>query len=309
MARTKPSKAKNGMKASMSPLEAVGFSLAGFTFWVLADSTIKLAGESRLPAYEIVAFLGSFMAAFLLICGLWRNEVRELWPRQPQRQFWRSCLDLGNNLFVVIALRHLPLSLFYILVFSAPIISALLAAMFLHERLEWQRSSAILAGFSGVVIAVEPFGSTKQGDWIGYGAALIVVACFASNMVWSRAMTQTERSDSLTFFSGLIMAIVGFGAMLWHAEPVTLRLLSLLFAMSLFCALGNVCFFVAVKHSTTSSVSQYHYTQLISGALIGYLVWHEKPTLFMLIGGALIIASAFYMAARARGSASSVLRG
>src|ERR1700723_3365626 len=101
------------MKATMSQLEAVSFSLAGFTFWVLADSTIKLAGESHLPAYEIVAFLGSFMAVFLLIYGLGRNQVRALWPRQPQRQFWRSCLDLGTNLFVVIALRHMPLALFY----------------------------------------------------------------------------------------------------------------------------------------------------------------------------------------------------
>jgi drug/metabolite transporter (DMT)-like permease len=295
------------MNATMSQLEAVSFSLAGFTFWVLADSTIKLAGESHLPAYEIVAFLGSFMAVFLLIYGLGRNQVRALWPRQPQRQFWRSCLDLGTNLFVVIALRHMPLALFYILVFSAPAISTVMAAMFLGERLEWHRSLAILAGFAGVVIAVDPIGSGRQGDWIGYGAALITVACFASNMVWSRAMTQTERSDSMTFFSALIMAITGLGAMLWHAEPVNLRLLGVLFAMSLFCALGNVCFLVAVKHATTSSVSQYHYTQLISGALIGFLVWHEKPTLFMWIGGALILASAFYTAARAGGSAPPVV--
>ena len=162
----------------MSQLEAVSFSLAGFTFWVLADSTIKLAGESHLPAYEIVAFLGSFMAVFLLIYGLGRNQVGALWPRQPQRQFWRSCLDLGTNLFVVIALRHMPLALFYILVFSAPAISTVMAAMFLGERLQWQRSLAILAGFAGVVIAVDPVGSGRQGDWIGYGAALITVACF-----------------------------------------------------------------------------------------------------------------------------------
>lgn len=295
------------MRASISHLEAVGFSLGGFTFWVLADSSIKLAGQSNLPACEVVAFLGSFISIFLALYGLWRKEVHELWPREPGKQFWRSCLDVGNNLFVVIALRHLPLSLFYILVFTAPVISAVLAALFLRERLEWQRTAAILAGFTGVIIAVDPFGSAKQGDWVGYVAAMIAVGCFASNMVWSRAMTQTERSDSLTFFSGLVMALAGFAAMLWHAEPLTLRLLSLLFAMSLFCALGNVCFFIAVKHTTTASVSQYHYTQLISGALIGYLVWHEKPTLFMLIGGSLIVASAFYMAARAHASVRPVL--
>src|ERR1035441_9105883 len=97
------------MKKSYSEFEAIGFALAGFTCWVLADSIIKMIGSSRLPAYEVVAFLGLFVVAFLLLHGWWRNQVKSLWPKKPRRQILRSCLDLINKLCVVVALRHLPL--------------------------------------------------------------------------------------------------------------------------------------------------------------------------------------------------------
>jgi drug/metabolite transporter (DMT)-like permease len=47
-------------------------------------------------------------------------------------------------------------------------------------------------------------------------------------------------------------------------------------------------------------VSQYHYTQLLTGALISYLVWHDKPGIWMWMGGALIIGAGLMIAVGAR---------
>jgi drug/metabolite transporter (DMT)-like permease len=284
------------MPSSLSDLEAVGFALAGFTFWVLADTSIKMVGHSNLPAYEVLAFLGLFIVALLLVRGAWRHDVKAIWPKRRRRQLVRSCLDLANNFCVVIALRHLPLTLFYILVFMTPMVITLLEAVFLRVRLEWRKGIAVAAGFAGVVVAVDPFSSSRQGDWIGFAACMVCVACFSVNMVWSRVITQTETPESLTFLSGALMAITGFGCMLWHAEPLTTRLTAVLVAMGLFCAFGSICFFIAVKHTSAANVSQYHYTQLVSGALVAYLIWHEMPTISMLIGGAVIILSGVYIA-------------
>jgi drug/metabolite transporter (DMT)-like permease len=285
---------------SVSDLGAIGFALAGFTFWVLADSSIKLVGQSGLPPYEMVAFLGLFMAMFLGAYGIWRKDTQALRPRKLKRQIARACLDMANNVCVVIALRHLTLTLFYILVFTAPMVIALLSAIFLREGLPWRKGLAIVAGFAGVVIAVNPWGSARQGDWIGFAACMICVACFSVNMVWSRVLTRTEPPESLAFFSGLVTAAVGLCLMVFHAEPLTVRQLAGLFAMGLFCALGTLCFYISVKHTSAANVSQYHYTQLITGTLISYLVWHDKPGFFVLAGGALILASGLYIAVAAR---------
>lgn len=286
--------------AQVSDLRAIGFALAGFTFWVLADSAIKLVGQSGLPAYEMVAFLGLFMAMFLAMYASWRGQGKTLRPHRLNRQVARACLDMGNNVCVVIALRHLTLTLFYILVFMAPMVIALLSAVFLREGLSWKRATAIGIGFAGVVIAVHPWSSVREGDWIGFGACMVCVACFSVNMVWSRVLTRTESPESLAFFSGLVTAAVGFALMMMHAEPLTIRLTAGLFAMGLFCALGTLCFYIAVKHTSAANVSQYHYTQLVTGTLVSYLVWHDKPGLYVLMGGSLILGSGLYIAVAAR---------
>ena len=284
------------MKASVSHLGAIGFALAGFTFWVLTDTVIKLAGHSSLPAYEVVAFLGLFIAGFLFLYTLWRHDLRHLWPRNLFRQLVRSLLDLGNNLGVVIALRHLSLTLFYILIFMAPMVTTILSAIFLRERLTWRKGLAVATGFAGVVIAIDPFGAARHADWAGYAACLLCVACFSVNMVWSRVLTQTETPESLTFFSGLVMAVAGFGLMLGHAVPLTPELTGMLVGMGLFCSLGTLCFFIALRHTSAANVSQYHYTQLITGGVMAWLIWRQKPSASMLIGGALIVGAGLFIA-------------
>jgi drug/metabolite transporter (DMT)-like permease len=289
----------NSSTSGLSHLGAIGFALAGFTFWVLADTSIKLVGRSGLPAYEMVAFLGLFMAIFLAAYGISRKQAHTLRPKRLDLQLARACLDMVNNVCVVIALRHLTLTLFYILVFTAPMVVSMLSAIFLREGLSWRKGLAIVSGFAGVVIAVNPFGSAREGDWVGFVACMVCVACFSVNMVWSRVLTRTEHPESLAFFSGIVTAVAGFALMLGHAEPLTARITAGLFAMGLFCAMGTLCFYIAVKHTSAANVSQYHYTQLITGTLLSYLIWHDKPGIFVLMGGGLIFASGLYIAVAA----------
>ncbi|HET6207710.1 MAG TPA: DMT family transporter [Terracidiphilus sp.] len=284
------------MASSVTDFEAIGLALGGFTLWVLADTSIKVIGRSPLPAWEVIAFLGLFVSALLAAYCIARGEAGLLRPRQPRRQAVRSCLDLINNICVVVALRHVPLTLFYILIFTAPLLITVLAAVFLRESISPRKAIALGTGFAGVVIAVNPFGVSRPGDWIGYVSCMVCVVCFSVNMVWCRVLTRTETPQSLTFFSGVVMTVTGFAAMLWRAEPVSLRLLIVLFLAGSFCALGSICFFFAVKHTTAANVSQYHYTQLITGALVTYLVWRELPTAQMVLGGSLIVASGLYIA-------------
>ena len=284
------------MSERTSHIRAIGLAITGFTLWVLTDSTMKVVGRSHLAPLEILFFLGVVMCASLATWAVARGRVKILRPRQPARQLVRSCLDLVNNLCVVVALRHVPLTLFYILVFTSPMVITFLAVVVLNENRERRKIFAIVAGFAGVVIALDPWGGTTPGDWIGYLACMTCVACFSVNMVWSRVLTQTETPESLAFFSGMIMTVSGGIAMLVHADPIGGRLLAQLIAMGVFCAGGTLCFYTAVKHTSASNVSQYHYTQLLTGALVSYLVWRELPTIWMVAGSVLIVASGLYIA-------------
>lgn len=293
--------------SSPSQLRAMALALAGFTLWVLTDTAIKLVGQTGLPWYEVLAFLGLFMALFLFVRGLLRRDLAALRPRRLRPQLLRSALDLGNNISVIVALRHLTLTLFYILIFLAPISVALLSSLFLRERLTGRKLLAILAGFAGVVIAVRPWAGGRQADWIGYAACLVCVACFSVNIVWSRVLTQTENAESLTLFSGAVMALVGFaftlafsltaGFGLAHARvpPLTPRQAALLIGMGVLCATGSLCFFIALRDTAAANVSQLHYTQLVTGAFMAWIVWRQIPGLDTILGAVLIIGSGVYI--------------
>lgn len=239
-----------------------------------------------------------------------RGELGVLRPHRVEKQLLRACLDMANNVCVVVALKHLSLTLFYILIFTAPMTVAVLSAVVLGEGLGWRRAVAIGVGFAGVVVAVRPWelwagtGGSGMGDWVGYGACGVCVACFSVNLVWSRVLTRTETPESLAFFSGLVTSAMGFG---WMAVSrvggpgLTAGLWAGLVAMGVFCALGTLCFYVAVKHTSAANVSQYHYTQLLTGTLVTYAVWGTRPGVWVVLGGGLIVGSGVYVAVRQRG--------
>jgi len=294
-------------KTGITEFTAILFALTGFTSWVLGDSCIKWIGPMGLPPAEVVGFLGLFMALTLIVRAALQRNLSNLRPHSVIRQILRAMLDVGNNLFVVVALRHLSLTMFYILIFCAPMVVTLLSSLFLGEHITRKKVIALLLGFGGVVIAVAPWNHAQHIDLIGIGSCMICVLCFSTSMVWSRVLTRTETPDSLAFFSGIMTALCGAALTSLHPAPMTQPLLLWLMLASVFGAIGTLCYYTAVKYTSASNVSQYHYTQLLTGMLISFLVWHDKPGLSVLTGGALIIGSGILiaMAARQTGTAKT----
>jgi len=288
------------MKPRVTDLTAIFFAIFGFTCWVLGDTCIKWIGQFGLPPEEVVAFMGLFMALTLLLQAAIRRNLGNLRPRSIVCQGLRALLDMTNNVCVVIALRHLSLTMFYILIFTSPLVISILSAIFIGERITSRKALGLLLGFCGVVLAVAPWRHTQQVDRIGLIACLICVTCFSVNMVWSRVLTRTEHPESLAFCSSLVTTIAGLALTSFHPRPLTPTLWLALGLMGICCAAGTLSFYVAVKHTSASNVSQFHYTQLLTGGLLSWLIWHDKPRLPMLLGGSLIIASGLMIALAAR---------
>ncbi len=284
------------MKKDVSQFGGVSLAIAAFTCFVLADTSIKALSPLRIPPYEVVAGIGMVEVVFLLSYHFIRHEAGTLRPRNVFAQLFRSSLDLINNLCVVIALRHLPLALFYILVFLAPAATTMMEAFFLNEPLGWKRWLAVTCGFLGVVVAVDPLGTTRSGDRIGYLACMVCVACFSTNMVWSRRLTRTETPQSLALFSAVMMAVCGSTGLLLDAQPLAAKSAAILTGTAAFSVAGSLCFFVALKRVSAATVSQYHYTQLLTGALVAYAMFREKPTAWMYAGAVLIVVSGWLAA-------------
>ena len=284
------------MPASQGSMRAILFAMAGFALWVMSDSCMKLAGEANLPSYEVVGILGAVAALSLALFHGSQGKLKDLWPKKPGKQIGRALMTFGCVMANTFALKHLPFTLFYVVVFCSPFVTMILASLFLRERINWPMVAAIIAGFAGVVIAIAPWSATASGDWIGYCAGGLSVLFFAVATVMMRHMTQTETPQSMTFMTGLVEGTIGFCLMLLHGVPIAPMILFILIVMGLFNVLGNLCNCTALRMTTAATVEQFHYTQIITGALIGYIIWHEVPTEHLLIGAAVIIGSGLYVA-------------
>jgi drug/metabolite transporter (DMT)-like permease len=287
----------------MSPVShfrAVLFAIGGFTAWVLTDTCIKLAGDAAVPPYEVLAAIGCVTALLAFARAASRDEIALLIPRKPVAQIGRALIASGSTFLNAIAVKHLPLTSFYVVIFMAPMVIAVAAAFLFHEKLSWQKIAAVVAGFLGVLYAIDPFTRDFSGDGIGYVAVGAGVVAFAANFLWLRRMTQYESTQSLLFTSALVAAVAGSVAMLmFHPEILPGRVLMILGAAGVLNALGNLLNYAALKHTTAANVAQFHYTQIITGALMGYLIWHDVPGLHLWIGAGVIIASGCYIAAHA----------
>jgi drug/metabolite transporter (DMT)-like permease len=179
-------------------------------------------------------------------------------------------------------------------------IIAVLAAGFLKEHLSLAKAAAIIAGFLGVVLAVNPLHGVAGGDAIGYAACAVSALSFSMIIIWSRSVTQSETIDSLSFFNGLIQAGLCFGPALYYFKPLSSRLLIILLVAGVLNIIANLAIYRAIKATNAANVAQFHYTQIIFGAAMGYFIWQEIPTPHLIVGAVIIIVSGLYIAARAR---------
>ena len=267
---------------------------------------MKRVTESDMPIYEIVSMVAAAtMVAIFIKARMAKPDtastLKALWPNNLKTQMLFSCTGFAAQYSCILALAHLPLNIFYVSVFTAPLMIALMGSVFLHERLGYMKILAIGIGFGGVVLAIAPWSETSStGSALGYLAAFASAASFAMTVVFSRKMTRAsaESPESITFYNALqqlIMSLLILLVMGGGIKPDWF-IAGLVIAAGVTNAGGCLYNYLATQHTHAATVGAYHYTQIISGAIIAYMVWGEMPTLNLVLGVIIIILSGLYIA-------------
>jgi len=275
------------------------YAIAAFTIWITGNACTKIAAEAHFPLYEIVCFMGS-VGALIVAANAWRRGTfRSLWPRQPRHQFLLALLYLLADCCNVVAFRHLPLPTFCAIVFTSPMIVTLLAAIFLSEKLSPPKLIAILCGFGGALFAVHPWDGVSKGDFVGYLSSFANGFLWAFSVILTRKLSCSEKTESMVFNNGAVQSLV-CGALIPMLGFVPLSgYYTLMLTMAgILQITGVYCFYMAAKSTQASTIAPCLYTQIITGAMVSYLVFHTVPTWHVFAGAAVIIAAGLYMTAR-----------
>lgn len=184
------------------------------------------------------------------------------------------------------ALTLIPLGVLVSIEFTTPIWTALLAVLFLGERLNRFRIASIILGLIGVVIIVRPSaGSIEPGHLIVLGAAV----CFGASVVMVKALTRTDSVVRIIFWMLVVQSILGLIPALveWRNPP--LALWPWLLVIGFTGMSSHFCMARALTYADATLISPMDFLRVPLSALIGWLLYKEQIDVFTAGGAALIL--------------------
>jgi drug/metabolite transporter (DMT)-like permease len=290
------------LKSHHAHLRAIVFAITGYAFWTLSDSFLKLAAGTGAARHEIMFFGGLSGMITISAVALLQGKVENLRPKKFGGLFVLGILYMLNVLAIIVCLRHLPLADFYVIIFMAPMMIALLAALFMKEYLSWTQGLAILAGFGGVIIAVDPVHLLGTGgDIFSYGVAFASLLLFTAQMLILRFVGRIETRECMALATRTVSVLGTLAVCLfWHFELMPAEGLLYSLSSGFLGSLGWLCMAHSYKLAPAATVAPFQYVQLIVGAVVGYLVWRDIPTPHVILGAAVIVASGLYIANHTR---------
>lgn len=256
------------------------------------DGTAKWLNHS-MPSLQTV--WARYASNVLIVCAVLSpiTHPRAYKTSRLTLQLTRSFLLFFSTAMNFIALRYLQLAEAISISFITPLLVALFAIPILGERVGLPRLMAILVGFAGVLVVVQPGLSGFNP-----AALLTLVGCVGYGLysILTRMLASHDPPETTLVFSGL----VGFGLVslilpfIWVTPPNGMVIAGMV-GVGAFAALGHYCMILAHQRAPASTLMPFMYTQLIWMVLIGYIGFGDVPDRFTLIGGAIVIVSGLYL--------------
>ncbi|WP_432449870.1 DMT family transporter [Aliiroseovarius marinus] len=277
----------------MNPTRGIALKLGSVLFFMSMQAMVK-AVTIGVPPGQIV-FFRSVLAlpvifAWLAYEGRLHSALR---TRQPLAHVSRGTVGvmaMGLN-FTAVGYLALPdvTAIFY----AAPIITVVLAAIFLGEEVRLIRVSAVLAGLLGVMIIMWPqlSGWGAGDDLKAFGAMLAFgAACFvAVAKILVRKLVGIDPPSTVVIYASLTaitlsLLTVPFG-WVWPTRTEFLLLLG----AGLAGGVGQLMLTTAYTHAEASTIAPFDYTSMIFALAFGYLFFAELPTFQTLVGASIVV--------------------
>ena len=282
----------------------IAIMLIGMLMFSLND----VMGKWLVATYSVgqVLLVRSVAAMLVLTPFLWRDGVRPLFRvERPGMQALRVLLSSAEVYCFYFAVITLPLADVMTYWLAAPIYVAAMSPFLLGERVGWRRWLAILIGFGGVVVALEPSAATLTAPAL---ISILGSFCFAFMMLSGRALRGTP-DTTLVFWQIVGAGVFGLVTAPFGWVTPTGFDLSLLGLLGVVAMVAHVCVNRALKLADAATVAPFQYTLLFWAVVFGFLVFGDVPRPTMLAGAAVIVAAGLFIFFRERLAEERRMRG
>lgn len=266
-------------------------------------STVQFMAPGQITFYRFLFQFVFTVPAVIAIGGFAALRPKRIWLN-----LLRGCLLGGASLFFFTALKYMPVADSIAIFFVEPFILTALSALVLKERVGWRRWLAIAVGFVGAVIVINP-SFTRFGP-----VALLPLATaslFACYMLMNRALGRVDSALVMqyvagaggSFLLGAVLIFGGIGAGVANFTPSLPQnglAWGLLFILGAIAGYGHLIVVKAFQRAPASLLAPFQYLEIVSAAILGYLVFAEFPDPSKLVGIAIIIGAGLFIVWRER---------
>ena len=252
--------------------------------------------SSDIHPFEVAFFRNLFG---LVVIAPWfiKYGIKPLITNRIKLHFLRSVFNVIAMLTFFYALSVSPLAEVASLSFTAPLFATLLAIIFLGEKIGIRRSAAIIIGFIGAAIIVNPDYKTIN---IGHMCVLISASIWSVSLIFIKILGKTESSVTITSYMVLFMIPLSAIAASFFWIMPSLNDLLVLAIIGITGTYAQMLLAQALKEEDTVVIMPFDFLKLVWAVLIGYLIFSEVPQVNTWIGSIIIFSSTLYVAYRER---------
>ncbi|MDD5412011.1 MAG: DMT family transporter [Methylobacter sp.] len=264
--------------------------------WATTPLAIKWSGEGPGFLFGAAARMTVGVVCVFIVLGALRQRL--VWNRKALQVYLAVVIQIyGSMLAVYWAAQFIPSGWISVLFGLTPLMTALIAAIWLGERsLTPANLLAYVMGVGGLFVM---FGSALQ---LGHEAALGVAGVLVSVFLQSFSAVLIKRVDTKVsalsqVAGGLLLAVPAYLITWWVVDgrwpaelPVT-SFVSIIYLGVIATTIGFVLYYYLLIHLTATKVALVTLASPVMALMIGHLLNHEPLTMKVIMGTLLILTA------------------
>ncbi len=261
--------------------------------------------------YEVYLIRTLVSFGLILIFLKLKKEKIVFKTQYPLLTFCRVVLFFFGFSSFYISLTVLPLGFATALFFVTPFLITIFAHFFLKEEIGIRRWSAVVVGFIGVYITLNP--DFNNFNYLSL-LPILCAFCYSLSMIIIKKTSEKDSVYTQTFtfyfgaiiFSTIFYFLIGDGQYNTSDHPASQFIFrewfvdlesSILFMATtgLTATVAFLLLFTAYSIASPAVVSPFEYSILLWSPLIGWIYFNEIPSLNTVIGILIIVSSGIYI--------------
>jgi drug/metabolite transporter (DMT)-like permease len=262
--------------------------LLSFSIYAVGDAMTK-GFSGQIGVFQLQFFIN----LFALVPIVFAKQKDERWRdtfklANPLLMNSRALLYTAATLLFTFAVTTIPFAETYSLAFLSPLFLALLAMIFLREKVVATRWGLLLLTFVGVLIVVRP-GFRELN--LGHLAVILCALLAAGANTILRIISNSEKQISIIAMNGVYQLVVSGILMAATFTPMGWAELGRLALIGVMGGFAQILIIRAIQRSPASHIAPTHYVQILWAVLLGAIFFNESPDAIGYFGLAVLVAS------------------